>query len=125
MIETTIPVIAIARSQKEAVVHIEIFDTDDDQLQNRFLYTIRDFIVNPDGSQHELSKSKPIEMSYAQRDGLKSMILSQAQFPEGMSESFINNAIKPYALLYYIQNDLLENGKCIYGLQANQFKISE
>jgi hypothetical protein len=125
MIETTIPVIAIARSQKEAIVHFEIFNTHDDQLQERFLYTIRDYIVNPDGSQYELSKSKPIEMSYAQRDGLKQYVLSQFTFPEVMSESFINNAIKPYALLYYIQTDLLENGKCIFGLLPNQFKISE
>lgn len=125
MIETTIPVVAIARSQKEAVVHLEIFDTHDDQLQERFMYTIRDFIVNPDGSEFELSKSKPIEMSYAQRDGLKAMILSQNTFTSGMSESFVNNAIKPYALLYYIQTDLLPNGKCIYGLLPNQFKISE
>jgi hypothetical protein len=125
MIETTITVTAIARSQKEDIVHIEIFDTHDDAENERFLFIIRDYILNEDNSKFEISRSKPIPMTYIERDQLKQLILSQYSFPQGMSESQINNAIKPFALLYYVQNDLVSNGKCIYSLQPNQFKVSE
>lgn len=125
MIETTIPIIGLNRSQIESIVHIEIFDTHDDQTNERFLFIIRDYIVNGDNSQFEIARSKPISMTYVQRDQLKQLILSQYSFPEGMTESQINNAIKPYALLYYVQNDLVSTGKCIYGLEPNQFKVSD
>ena len=114
MIQTTIPIIGLNRSQIESIVHIEIFDTHDDPTNERFLFIIRDYIVNKDNSQFEIARSKPIPMTYVQRDQLKQLILSQYSFPEGMSESQINNAIKPYALLYYVQTDLVSNGKCIY-----------
>lgn len=125
MIETTIPIIGLNRSQIESIVHIEIFDTHDDQTNERYLFIIRDYIINEDGTQHEIYRSKPIQMSYIQRDQLKQLILSQYSFPVGMTESQINNAIKPYALLYYVQNDLVSTGKRIYGLEPNQFKVSD
>ena len=125
MIQTTIPIIGLNRSQIESIVHIEIFDTHDDPTNERFLFIIRDYIVNGDNSQFEIARSKPIPMTYVQRDQLKQLILSQYSFPKGMSESQINNAIKPYALLYYVQTDLVSNGKCIYGLEPNQFKVSD
>ena len=124
MIETTIPIIGLNRSQIESIVHIEIFDTHDDPTNERYLFIIRDYIVNENSIQFEIARSKPISMTYLQRDQLKQLILSQYSFPEGMTESQINNAIKPYALLYYVQTDLISNGKCIYGLEPNQFKVS-
>lgn len=124
MIETTIPIIGLNRSQIESIVHIEIFDTHDDPTNERYLFIIRDYIVNENSIQFEIARSNPIQMSYIQRDQLKQLILSQYSFPEGMTESQINNAIKPYALLYYVQTDLISNGKCIYGLEPNQFKVS-
>jgi len=125
MIETTIPIIGLNRSQVATIVHIEIFDTHDDDVQERFLFIIRDYIINEDGTQHEIERSKPIPMTYVERDQLKQLILSQYSFPEAMTESQINNAIKPYALLYYVQTDPVVTGKCIYGLEPNQFKVSD
>lgn len=125
MIETTIPIIGLNRSQIESIVHIEIFDTHDDPTNERYLFIIRDYIVNENSIQFEIARSNPIQMSYIQRDQLKQLILSQYSFPEGMTESQINNAIKPYALLYYVQTDFISNGKCIYGLEPNQFKVSD
>lgn len=124
MINTTIPVFSDFRSQKKNIIHIEIFDTHDDFLQERFLYTVRDYVVNEDGSQYDLPRRNPIAVSYAERDMLKQYVLSQAEFPAEMTESYLNNAIQPYALLNFVRMDRLETGTLIYGLDAHEFEIT-
>lgn len=121
MIKSTIPVLAFNRSGKYAVVYIDILSEENDINNNQYIFIIRDYILNENGSKYEINR-KEIKLSYAQRDGLKELIISQNNL-EG-SESEVNNQIRPHALLYYVQTDLVnELGQCIYLTNPNQWEL--
>ncbi len=122
MIKSNIPVLALSRSGKYAVVFIEILSEENDINNNQYIFIIRDYIINPDDSKYEIGR-KTVILSYAQRDSLKQYIISQNNI-QG-TESEVNNQIRPYALLYYVQTDFVnEQNQCIYMTNPQNWVIA-
>jgi len=114
------------RNGKLAQVNVEIIGIHDLFQEDKIKLIVADFIIQDDVKQY--LGDKPILLSYQQRDGLKQVIVSQlpTEMLEGKSESEINKMILPYALLYFIQNDIVDNetGFLIYGTKAEDWEVT-
>lgn len=102
-------------------IHIEILAIQDEFKESRFKFVIGDYIF--DREEKRYVNDRVINLSYAERDALKNVILNQI-IVEG-SESEVNKAILPNALLYFVLNDFVdvEAQTLIYGTTQNDWEI--
>ena len=100
-------------------VEIEILAIQDDFKNNQYIFVIADFIT--ENEQKKYINQRNVKISYAQRDGLKKAITSQMQVTG--TESEVNKTILANALLIFVQNDLLADGKVMYNTIANDWEI--
>lgn len=102
-------------------IHIEILAIQDEFKESRFKFVIGDYIF--DRGEKRYVNDRVINLSYAERDALKTAILTQISV-EG-SESEVNKAILPNALLYFVLNDFVdvEAQTLIYGTTPNDWEI--
>lgn len=123
MIQTNKPIYPLRNGNLE-VINLEIESIQDDFVNEVFKILIADFIFKND--QKNYINQRTINLSYKERDGLKTAIVSQlpSELTEGMCESEVNKFILPYALQYFVQNDKLENDKLIYNTEPSDWIIS-
>lgn len=123
MIKTNTPVYPL-RNGNLAEINIEIVAIEDDFKNKTFNLVIADFIN--ENEQKKYINNRTINLSYQERDGLKTAIVSQlpSELIENMSESEVNKFILPYALQYFVQNDKLDNDKLIYNTEPSDWVIS-
>ncbi len=95
-------------------IYIEVSEERNDEENEKFIFHIVDYVLLPDG-QKKIINSKSVEFTYQERDGLKALVVQQANL-QG-TESEINKILKPYVLLYITQQDPL------YNLTANDFEL--
>ena len=102
-------------------IYIEILAIQDEFKESRFKFVIGDFII--DRGEKRYVNDRTITLSYAERDALKTAILTQISV-EG-SESEINKTILPNSLMYFVINDFVdvENQKLIYGTVPSDWEI--
>ena len=102
-------------------IHIEILAIQDEFKESRFKFVIGDYIF--DRGEKRYVNDRTITLSYAERDALKTAILTQISV-EG-SESEINKTILPNSLMYFVINDFVdvENQKLIYGTVPSDWEI--
>lgn len=102
-------------------IHIEILAIQDEFKESRFKFVIGDYIF--DRGEKRYVNERTITLSYAERDALKTAILTQISV-EG-SESEINKTILPNSLMYFIINDFVdvENQKLIYRTIPSDWEI--
>lgn len=102
-------------------IHIEILAIQDEFKESRFKFVIGDYIF--DRGEKRYVNDRTITLSYAERDALKTAILTQISV-EG-SESEINKTILPNALMCFLINDFVdvENQKLIYGTIPSDWEI--
>lgn len=114
------------RNGKLVQVNVEIVGIQDLFQEDKFKLIIADFIIQDDVKQY--LGDKPVLLSYQQRDVLKQAIVSQlpSEMIEGKSESEVNKTILPYALLYFVQHDIVdeENQLLIYGTKSENWEVS-
>lgn len=94
-------------------IHVEILAIQDEFKESRFKFVIGDYIF--DRGEKRYLNDRTITLSYAERDALKTAILTQISVVG--SESEINKTILPNSLMYFVINDFVdvENQKLIYG----------
>lgn len=113
------------RNGKLAQVNVEIIGIHDLFQEEKFKLIVADFILQDNVKQY--LGDKPVLLGYAQREGLKQVIVSQlpTEMVEGKTESEVNKMILPYALLYFVQNDIVdeENQLLIYGTKAEDWEV--
>ena len=109
------------RAGELAPIHIEILAIQDEFKESRFKFVIGDYIF--DRGEKRYVNDRTITLSYAERDALKTAILTQISV-EG-SESEINKTILPNSLMYFVISDFVdvENQKLIYGTSPKDWKI--
>ena len=102
-------------------IYIEILAIQDEFKESRFKFVIGDYIF--DRGEKRYLNDRTITLSYAERDALKTAILTQISV-EG-SESEINKTILPNSLMYFVINDFVdvENQKLIYGTVPSDWEI--
>ena len=102
-------------------IYIEILAIQDEFNESRFKFVIGDYIF--DRGEKRYVNDRVINLSYAERDALKNVILNQIII-EG-SESEVNKAILPNALLYFVLNDFVDVDAqtLIYGTTPNDWEI--
>lgn len=102
-------------------IHIEILAIQDEFQESRFKFVIGDYIF--DRGEKRYVNDRVINLSYAERDALKNVILNQISV-EG-SESEVNKAILPNSLLYFVVNDFVdvENQTLIYGTVQSDWEL--
>lgn len=114
------------RNGKLTQVNVEIIGIHDLFQEEKFELIVADFIIQDNVKQYLIDK--PVPLSYTQRDGLKQMIVSQlpTEMLEGKTESEVNKIILPYALLFFVQNDIfdIENQLLIYGTKSEDWEVS-
>lgn len=113
MIQTTTDVYNL-RGGGTSKIFIEITEEFNDEINNKFIFNIQDFVIELDGSK-KIINCKQVSFSYVERDALKDAIVSQAKLIG--TESEINKILKPHALLYITKNEPL------YNLTANDFEL--
>lgn len=65
--------------------------------------------------------SKSVDIPIATYEALKASIVQEHSFTE--TGSALDLKIIPYALLYFVKNDIREDGKLIYGADPADFEI--
>lgn len=113
MIQTTTEVYNL-RSGGTSRIYIEVTEELNDELNEKYIFNVQDYVLLTSGEK-KIINSKPVEFTYQERDGLKALVVQQANL-QG-TESEINKILKPYALLYITQQDPL------YNLTANDFEL--
>lgn len=103
-------------------IHIEILAIQDEFKESRFKFVIGDYIF--DRGEKRYVNDRVINLSYAERDALKTAILTQISV-EG-SESEINKTILPNALMYFVINDFVDvdSQTLIYGTIPTDWVIA-
>lgn len=86
-------------------IYIEISEEVNDTDAEAFLFNVRDYIF--EAGVKKTINTKPVIMSYAERDALKSQIVSELKMVG--TESEINKQLMPLALLYITKADPLYN----------------
>ena len=105
-------------------VNIEIIHIVDDFKNFQFKYMISDYLEVED-SKIPLG-DKAVILPYAQRDGLKQLIVSQlSEEIKQKTESELNSLILPLALLAFVKQDVvdLNNNLLIYGTTPEDWEL--
>lgn len=105
-------------------VNIEIIHIVDDFKNFQFKYMVSDYLEVED-SKIPLG-DKVVILPYAQRDGMKQLIVSQLlEEIQQKTESELNSLILPLALLAFVKQDVvdLNNNLLIYGTTPEDWEL--
>jgi len=103
------------RNNTTSKVYVEVIEEINDFKNEKFIFQVSDYIL--DGEQKKAINSKYVELSYIQRDALKSAIL-QTNNLQG-TESEVNKLLIPFALLYLTSQDP------IYNQDATEWELND
>jgi hypothetical protein len=107
------------RTGKKSKIQLEIVSpVIDDFSQNRYLYTIKDYSLNDDGSRTEISLvPRQVAFTYSDRDALKLQLI-QGIDASNKTESEINKMLLPNALF------LINSQNPVYGTTTDDWEYS-
>lgn len=103
------------RSGGTSKIYIRIIENYNDSDNKCYKLVVQDYVKDADGNEIVINY-KVVVYTYAERDFLKQSILSTGVVVEG-TESEINEALLPYALLYVTKE------KPLYNLTENDFEL--